>query len=295
MPLPVLNVGSLNLDHIFRLEHFVRPGETLAARDYAHSPGGKGLNQSLALARAGGRVFHAGAIGPDGASLKVLLQDAGVDTRYLEEGAAATGQAVIQVDDGGENAILLYGGANHTLTPEQLEAAWLALPEDAYVLTQNETNLTEHVIHEARRRGFRVVWNPAPITDACRQIPLTSVDYLIVNEVEATGLCGFDAEPDAMLSVLHSRAPQLQVVMTLGARGVITDGPDGAYQLPAAPVEHVVDTTAAGDTFIGYFLAAMASGRSLADSLKQATAAAAWCVQQAGAAPSIPLREQLVR
>lgn len=294
MPTPILNFGSLNIDYVYGVPHFVRPGETLTADSFERYAGGKGLNQSIALARAGATVRHAGAIGSDGGFLADTLAAEGIDLTSLQRVATPTGHAIIQTHRSGENCILLHGGANVALSPEDIDRALATLPAGSFVLTQNETNVTADVLLRAKNSGFRVVWNPAPITPDSRSIPLESVDILVLNEIEGAELSG-ESAPDAILHALGQRIPHGMVVLTLGADGSIARIDGETLLTAAAPVEQLLDTTAAGDTFIGYFLAGIANEKKPADAVNFASRAAALCVQRRGAAPSIPRAAELER
>ncbi len=281
----VLNFGSLNIDYVYRVAHFVRPGETLAADAFARFPGGKGLNQSLALARAGAEVLHAGAVGPDGAFLRELLESEGVDCRFLRTlPETPTGHAMIQVAASGENSIVLFGGANRAIPAELIDAATAALEPGDFLLLQNEISGMETILRRAAERKLRVFFNPAPMRADAAALPLDAVDTLILNETEAEEFSRL--APEALKTT--------NLLLTYGARGAEfrpVAGPP--VRVPACRVEHVADTTAAGDTFIGYFLAALLAGEAPEPALKRASRASAWCVARAGAAPSIPRRDQL--
>ena len=275
----VLNFGSLNIDFVYRVRDFVRPGETLAASGFARFAGGKGLNQSIALARAGARVVHAGAIGTDGGFLVDLLRGNGVDCSLVEVvGDTPTGHAIIQVADSGENAIVLYPGANHRISPDLIDRALAATAPGDILLLQNEISGIAGIMRRAHERKLRIFFNPAPMTGAVAEYPLELVDTLIVNETE-----------QAALSACRP-ALTCHVLKTLGAKGAVYD--DGIF-VPAQRVENVVDTTAAGDTFIGYFIAESLAGKDVESAMKIATEASAWCVRHAGAEPSIPRRSDL--
>jgi len=275
----VLNFGSLNIDFVYRVRDFVRPGETLSASEFARFAGGKGLNQSIALARAGAHVVHAGAVGTDGNFLLELLRGNGVDCALVEVvDDTPTGHAVIQVADSGENAIVLYPGANHRITPESIDRALAATEPGDMLLLQNEISSMTDIIIRAHERGLRIFFNPAPMTEAVAAYPLELVDTLIVNETEWEALSA-------------SRLPdEVNVLKTLGAKGAIYDG---RIFVPAQRVENVVDTTAAGDTFIGYFVAGLLEGRDVESAMQTASLASAWCVRHSGAEPSIPRRRDL--
>lgn len=290
-PPQVLNVGSLNIDRVFRVPHVVRPGETLASSSLAVFAGGKGANQSVALARAGARVAHCGRIGSDGRWLRDALAQEGIDTRAVLDSEAATGQALIQVSDSGENAIVLLAGANHQVTERDIDRALASCSPGTLVLTQNETSSVPYLIERAAAAGLPVVFNPAPCTAEVLDYPLDKVSLLIVNESEGEALTG-RAAADQIVAELRQRRPQTDVILTLGAAGAVYDGRDGRARAPAAAVE-AVDTTAAGDTFIGYFLAARLQGADVAAALSTACRAAGLCVSRRGAIESIPHRDEV--
>jgi len=287
----IINFGSLNLDHVYRVNRFVKPGETMATTEYQQSVGGKGLNQSVALARAGAAVTHAGCIGHDGALLKSTLADNGVDVGSVYQVEAASGHAVIQVDDNGENCILLHGGANQCVTPDMIdEVLGRARPGDILLL-QNEINGVAAMMARAAQQQLVIAFNPAPMSDEVLRYPLELVDYLIINQSEATALTGCEETPE-ILAYLRDRFSHCKIILTLGAEGVIYQ--DGQQQLAVAgETVDVVDTTAAGDTFIGYFLAELSRGSDPQSSLRVACRAAALAVGRRGAAESIPRRGEL--
>lgn len=254
--------------------------------------GGKGLNQSLALARAGTEVRHLGAVGAGGDSLIAVLQQSGVDVSGIAVSQEPTGHAVIQRDLAGENAIVLFSGANRTLEISQIQQAITTLPSNSWVLTQNETNAVPEILSIAKATGKRVAWNPAPFTIECRDYPLDGVDVLIVNEIEGQGFSG-ETDPTRMLTALAKRVPQAILVLTLGEAGSMAWVNQQIVSQPAPRVERVVDTTAAGDTFTGYLLAAISQNASLPTALERASRAAAVCIQRSGAAPSIPWAREL--
>ncbi|MBZ0330357.1 ribokinase [Halomonas sp. ANAO-440] len=285
------NFGSINLDHVYRVPHLVHPGETLASRAYQVGLGGKGANQSLAMALAGGQVSHWGRLGRQDAWARERLADAGVNVAHLALVDEPSGHAIIQVDDSGENAIILFSGANHGFTPSALaELAALARPGE-WLLAQNECNALPELFASARERGLNIAFNPAPMTKDVARLPLETCQLLFVNRVEAAGLVGLpeSSGAEALLAGLRQRLPETDTVLTLGGAGAwYQSGDEQCYQ-PALPVKPV-DTTAAGDTFIGYFMAALQEGKTVAGCLGLAAHAAALCVQQFGAAESIPLR-----
>ena len=289
----ILNFGSLNIDHVYRVPHFVRPKETLASADYHRFAGGKGFNQSIALARAGADVAHAGRIGPDGAWLRDLLAGAGVGVRHLLTGDAPTGHAIISVTPDGQNSIVLYGGANRTVTAADAAETLADFGAGDWLLLQNEISAMPEIMRLAAARGLRIALNPAPMDAAVPSYPLESVACLIVNEIEGAQLAGA-VEPQAILDALRRRLPAAEVVLTLGEQGVLAAGPDAdAVRVPAVRVAKVADTTAAGDTFTGYYLAGLLRGAEFRDALATACRAAAICVTRPGAADSIPTRAEV--
>lgn len=290
------NFGSINLDHVYRVPHLVRPGETLASHDYRVGLGGKGANQSLAMARAGGHLAHWGRLGRQDAWVRDMLAHAGVDTAPIELVDEPSGHAIIQVDDQGENAILLFPGANHGVREPTLDQ-WLttARPGD-WLLAQNECNALPCLLERARDQGLRIAFNPAPMTPAVATLPLEACELLFVNRGEAAQLVGL-AEPspaDALLDALARRLPATGTLLTLGREGAWFQGPGERLFQPPLPVV-AVDTTAAGDTFIGYYLAALQAELAVRDCLARASTAAALAVTRLGAADSIPTLAEVER
>lgn len=287
----VLNFGSLNIDYVYRVNHFVQPKETMSALDLTVGCGGKGLNQSVALGKAGVQVWHAGFIGAEGYFLKEKLDEAGVCTEFVKTVTGATGHAIIQVDETGENCILLHGGANQCFTKEYIDEVLSQFEAGDIVLLQNETNEIAYMIEQAYNRGMRVALNAAPITETVKSLPLEKLSWLLVNEVEGAFLAGTNQEED-ILKTLGEKYPNTTIVLTLGGDGVM--GLEGSNQVvvPAKKVE-VVDSTAAGDTFTGYFLYGMIKNYDLKKSLEVATAASAIAVTRAGAADSVPMQEEV--
>ena len=294
----ILNFGSLNIDNVCQVPHFVRPGDTLAANSFERFAGGKGLNQSLALARSGVTVCHAGRIGGDGIFLKEILEASGVDCRFLRVVPdELSGCAMIQVSDDGENCIVLYGGANQNISPEDIEEAFAAFDAGDILLIQNEINHLELIIAAAVKRQMRIFFNPAPMRENVLKLDLSAADTFIVNEIEGADLAGVAVESDyrTVIAALQKKYPQTNILMTLGAQGAVYAGAGEKETIysPACEVEKVVDTTAAGDTFIGYFLSGIVNGQTIAEALKTASKASAHCISIKGAANSIPYRNEL--
>ena len=291
----LLNLGSLNLDRVYRVPHFVAPGETLASTQLQEIAGGKGLNQSIAAAKAGLATFHAGKIGPDGAFLLRTLEEGGVDTSLVATVPdCPTGHAVIQVVPEGQNCILLFGGANQQIEAADVAAALTAFGSEDALLLQNETSQLETALRLGAEKGMRVILNPSPISPALLATDLSAVSLFILNELEGAALSGGQEEPDAILAALQARYPHADIVLTLGKQGARYLGHGCAAQCPAFSVP-AVDTTAAGDTFTGYFLSAWLTGKDPREGLRLASAASAIAVGRHGAAPSIPTREEVLQ
>ena len=284
----IVNFGSLNIDHVYSVDHFVRPGETLSARQYRQFAGGKGGNQSIALARAGAEVYHAGKIGQDGLWLRDRLQQSGVNTEFLLAVDEPTGHAIIQVAPDGENAILLHPGANHAITARDAERTLINFAPGDCLLLQNEISAAPDILRIASALGLRIVFNPAPMHPDVLSYPLNLVDILIVNELEGRDLAG-EFDPDSVIEGLNRLFPKAAKVLTLGQRGVLFVEGKTRLQVPALSVK-AVDTTGAGDAFIGYFVAEISRRTKVEVALELACKAAAICVTRPGAADSIPKR-----
>ncbi len=281
----IVNLGSINVDHVHRVAHLPAPGETIADTTYAMELGGKGANQSQAAARAGARVMHVGAVGPDSGWITGRLAAAGIDVAGITTVDAATGHAVIFVDAAGENVIVIHGGANRALTEAQVEMALARARPGDWFLAQNETNLVAEGLALAKARGLRTAYAAAPFDPATAAGLLDSVDLLAVNEVEASQLA-------AHLRVPAKALPVPEVVVTLGARGARHLAGGAVSEVPAFPVTPV-DTTGAGDCFLGTFLAARDAGASPAVALRRAAAAAAIKVTRRGASAGIPTADEV--
>ena len=293
----VLNFGSLNLDYVYRVDHFVQAGETLSASSQSVKAGGKGLNQSVALAKAGLEVWHAGCIGLGGEMLRDMLAASRVRTDYLLPVRELQGNAVIQVCSTGENCILLFGGSNLCISEEQVDRTLSAFSAGDWLVLQNEISLVPRIIEKAYAKGMHIVLNPSPFHEKLRAADFNMPDWILVNEIEAEQLTGF-RDPEKAFFAIHERFPKLSVLITLGEEGSrawrIADGRIEAAVQPAIHV-HAVDTTAAGDTYTGYFISGLAAGKSLAECMKQAACASAIAVTRPGAAESIPDKDEVTR
>lgn len=289
----LLNFGSLNIDYVYAVDHFVRPGETIRADKMERFCGGKGLNQSVALARAGTPVCHAGKIGKDGAELRRVLADAGVDVTHVMENGDVTGHAVIQVDAQGQNCILLYSGANHDISTELIDTTLAEYGSGDILLLQNEINNLSYIMAKAHEKGIRIALNPSPINDDLLACPLESVTWFILNEIEGNALSG-ETEPEKIADRLLQRYPHCAVVLTLGRRGVLYRD---ACITETHGIYHIarVDTTGAGDTFTGFFLSGVCRGLPVAETLRQASVAASLAVSRKGASASIPTLPEVLQ
>ena len=254
----VVNFGSLNIDHVYAVDHFCRAGETIHTKSYTQNAGGKGLNQSIAVSRSGQKVHHAGLLGPEGTRLAELLSGSGVDLRYLKHTDVPQGHAVIQVQPDGQNCIFLYGGSNQAVTPQEIDEVLMQLNAGDYLLLQNEIANLTYLLRAAARRGLRVVLNASPISDELLNADLSGVDWLVVNEIECAAMAGC-GDAQAGYETLKQRYPSLGILLTLGSEGSVSWKDGTEVRQCAYPVK-AVDTTGAGDTFMGYFVGCLAQG-----------------------------------
>ncbi len=276
----VWNLGSINIDNVYSVPHIPAPGETLAATDRAEFLGGKGANMSVAIARAGSRVNHIGAIGHDGSWTGERLLEYGVETGHVAQLNTKTSQAIIAVDEGGENAIILVPGASGEIPHAVLQNALSEAQTGDWFITQNETNLQRTGAELARKMGLRVGYAAAPFDAERVQAVLPSLDFLILNEVEAQQLRDATGKGPDALGVAD-------VIVTLGGDGADWYGPEGHQHFDAIPVTPV-DTTGAGDTFTGYVIAGLDQGMPMGQAIRMATKAGALMVTRHGTADVIP-------
>ncbi len=287
----ILNFGSCNIDHVYSMDHIVAPGETQTTYSLEIFPGGKGLNQSIAVSRAGAQICHAGCIGEGGEMLTALLSENGVDISHIRRVEGQNGHAVIQVGSDGENSIFLYPGSNEKITEEHIDSALEGFGKGDLIILQNETNNLKTIIEKSSKRGLSVLLNPAPFNEKIIALDFSKLTYIILNETEAKGLSGTD-EPEECLEFFKREYPHLKVMLTLGEKGSVYMEKGEKIYSPAFKVT-AVDTTAAGDTFTGYFAAGLATGLQTEDILKRASAAAAITVSRMGAAPSVPTAREV--
>ncbi|MBR2467000.1 MAG: helix-turn-helix domain-containing protein [Clostridia bacterium] len=287
----VLNFGSCNVDHVYAVDHIIKAGETLAARSVDVFAGGKGLNQSIALAKAGVSVYHAGIIGEDGTFLKDTLVAAGVDVRFLKTEKGKSGHAIIQVDSNGENCICVFEGTNGSVTEDYIDEVLSNFEQGDFIILQNEIPHVDHILTRAKEIGMISVLNPSPINERITALDLSCVGYLILNETEAREISG-KSDTREFIGFIRAKYPSLRVVLTLGSRGSVYFTEDEMTEMPAFCVE-AKDTTSAGDTFTGYFISFVSSGKSVKEALKYASAASAITVSRLGASASVPYLKEV--
>ena len=285
----ILNFGSLNIDKVYTVDHIVEKGETILTNTYDVFMGGKGLNQSIALQRAGLQVVHAGLIGHDGQLLVDFLKENGVDCNLIKEVDDVCGHAIIQINPQGQNAIMVHGGSNQRIDEKTID--WVLSQNHGceWMIVQNETSNLDYLLKAAKQKGLRIIMNPSPITDSLLKCSLENVDLFIINEIEGKALSG-QREAHSIIQALSLKFPHATIVLTLGEEGSLLKANSDIVTQKAFYVS-AVDTTAAGDTFSGYFLASYLQGQSASESLKIASAASAISVTQKGASNSIPTLE----
>ena len=287
----IVNYGSINLDHVYQVDHILQPGETLLAREQNLFCGGKGLNQSIALAKAGAEVFHAGVVGEDGEILLNALRTANVDIRHIRRAEGASAHTVIQVDRNGQNCIIVFSGENMHPSEADIDRILEDFgPEDA-VLMQNELYNTPLMMRKAADKGMTIIFNPSPISQEMLSYPLECVSWFLLNEIEGEALTG-ETNPGKILDSLASRFPRSSVVLTLGKNGAWAMDQGQRFFQPAFEIK-AVDTTAAGDTFTGFFLAAVSCGMPIPAALRRSAFASSIAVSRKGAADSIPTAEEV--
>ena len=288
----ILSFGSLNIDYVYSVPHFVKKGETLSAKELNVYTGGKGLNQSIALARAGVETYQAGAIGTDGMFLLEQLKEAGVKTDLVK----ILDDAIIQNYDEGDNCIVLFGGANQAITKEQVDEVFKDFTNEDYLLIQNEINELSYIVEKAKEEGMKIILNPSPMNEKIMKLPLDQIDYFILNEIEAMQILEMDKPEEIdgkyIASLLHERFKDATIVLTLGSEGSVCISDDEYVEQSIYKVK-AIDTTAAGDTYTGYFIAGILNGKTIKESMDIASKASAIAVTRQGAAPSIPVLEEV--
>lgn len=288
----VLNIGSMNLDYVYNVDHIIQPGETQATTGMNIYLGGKGMNQSIALAKAGADVYHGGLIGKDGQAFIEACKEYGVNYDYIHKVEGKTGHTIIQIDKNAQNCILLYAGANDKLTEEYVDSVIDNFDAGDILLLQNEVNMIPYIVDKAYEKGMQIALNPSPYNEKLDAVDMNKVSYFLMNEVEGEQITGF-REPDKIIDKVVSLYPNAKIVLTLGGDGAIYADKDVRYHQPIFKVE-AVDTTAAGDTFTGYFLAGIIDGMEIPDILKMSAKASSIAVTRKGAVPSIPYKKEVL-
>ena len=287
----VLNIGSMNLDHVYTVDHVVQPGETEASLEMQDFLGGKGMNQSVALAKAGVATYQGGMIGPDGQPFLDACAEYGVNADYIRKVSVPTGHAIIQRDKNAQNCILLYGGANQCLTEEYVDEVLADFGADDILLLQNEVNMMPYIVDKAYERGLTIALNPSPFNEKLDAVDMGKISIFLLNEVEGGQITGL-TQPDDIIAKLLEMFPKAKIVLTLGGDGAVyADATQKHYQ-PIFKVK-AVDTTAAGDTFSGYFLAGLCEGLDIPTILRMSAKASSIAVSREGAVPSIPYRAEV--
>ena len=289
----VLNFGSLNLDYVYSVEHMVMAGETLATSGMNIFCGGKGLNQSIALAKAGVPVYHAGMIGEEGQILLDACKDSGVNTEFIRTVPGKSGHTIIQVDKNGQNCILLYGGANRSITKEFVDEVLKHFEKGDILLLQNEVNLVDYMIERAYEKEMMIILNPSPYDSYLDACDFSKISMFLLNEIEGWQVTG-EKEPDKILEKLRELYPNAKVVLTLGSAGSIYQDREIQCRQGIFKVE-TKDTTAAGDTFTGYFISSIIEGMPVERGLEIAAKASAIAVSREGATASIPAKEEVMQ
>lgn len=288
----VLNIGSMNLDHVYNVDHIVQPGETEAAGELNIHLGGKGMNQSVALAKAGVEVYHGGMIGDDGQPFLDACREFGVHADYIQQIDTKTGHAIIQIDKSAQNCILLYGGANQKLTEAYVDQALETFGAEDVLLLQNEVNMLPYIVDKAYEKGMQIALNPSPFNEKLDAVDMSKISIFLLNEVEGGQITGL-TDPDEIIAKLLELYPHAKIVLTLGKDGAVYADSTQKHFQPIFKVQ-AVDTTAAGDTFTGYFLAGLCENMPIPEVLKMSAKASSIAVSRPGAVPSIPYRKEVM-
>lgn len=282
--------GSVNIDTCYSVDHIVLPGETLSSSNKTVHAGGKGGNQAGALAKAGLSVHLAARMGKDGLFILNELREAGVYTDYVDISARFTGEAIIQVSEQGMNSIILSGGGNAEIEQAYIDQVLDAFDKGDTILLQNEINSNEYILMKAKKKGLFVVFNPSPYNGKISLASLESANMIFVNEVEAAQILGEtpgSSSYELLLDRLNAILPNTELILTVGKDGAFYRYKDEQFFAPIVD-SPIVDTTAAGDTFLGYFLAGKNRGYSPQDALNIASFASSITVSNKGALQSIP-------
>ena len=282
----------MNVDYVYPVDHIVRQGETENSVGMSVNCGGKGLNQSVALARAGVSVWHAGLVGEEGRMLIDKCMENGVNADYVRVVPGRSGHTIIQVDRDGNNSIILYGGANRCITEPFVEEVMNGFGKGDIIVLQNEISLLDVIIDKAYSKGMQVVLNPSPYNEDLDKCDLDKVSCFMLNEIEGEQMTG-QKDPELMLREIQRRYPSAKIVLTLGEDGSLYLCGDHFCRQRAFKVK-AVDTTAAGDTFTGYFILSVINEMKPEDGLRLASLAAAMAVTKPGALDSVPTMKEVL-
>lgn len=282
----ILNFGSINKDFFYSVNDFVRPGETISSNGYDIKIGGKGLNQSVSISKAGVKVYHAGIINKEDTFIIDKLKSWKINCDNILLSNSPTGHAIIQVNKKGENSIIIHGGANHDFNLKSIKSILSKFETGDILLLQNEINNIEEIIDRAHHKKMKIIFNPAPFKNDILEYNLNKITTLILNQSEGEGLSN-EKIPDKILKVLNNNFKNTEIILTLGEKGSLYSYKDELIKIRAHDVK-TVDTTGAGDTFIGYYVAGFASKMNKKDNLNRASEAAALTTIKLGGAESIP-------
>lgn len=290
----VLDFGSLNYDYVYGVDHMVQPGETISAGSMETFCGGKGLNQGFALAKAGVPVYLAGSVGEEGQMFLDACTKNGVNTELIRQIPGKSGHAIIQLDKNAQNSILLFGGANRSQSREHMDQVLSQFEEGDILLLQNEINEMPYLMEQAYAKRMTIVLNPSPFDSHLDACDMSQVSIFLLNEVEGAQIAGAGKEPEEILALLKEKYPQARVVLTLGKDGAVYQNNQTGEQVvqPCIPTQ-AVDTTAAGDTFTGYFIAGLLKEMPMPEIMHMCAMASSIAVSRKGATDSIPSIEEV--
>lgn len=288
----IYDIGSANIDYVYSVSHITKPGETLSSSDMQTFPGGKGLNQAVALSKAGADVVFGAVLGSGGSFLLNILKENGVDVSRIKITDNADGHAIIQVDEKGENSILLFPGTNAAFTKEYIEEILFDANEGDILLLQNEINCLQELFEIAHKKKMRIAFNPSPFSASIYKLPLSYVDFFFCNEIEGEALFE-SAIPKEICDNFIKKYPDSNLILTLGEKGSIFKSKNEYIIQPIFKTK-VADTTAAGDTFTGYFLSEISKGNDAKTALEISSKASSIAVSRKGAAASVPFYNEVI-
>ncbi len=287
-----LNYGSLNIDKVYSLNHIVKEGETISSLSLNIFPGGKGANQSVALSNAGSEVYHAGKIGNDGLWIKDLLKDYNINVENINLSKLNTGHAIIQVNQKAQNSIIIYSGSNKDNTIKEAKKVFSNFSKGDYLILQNEINLNRELINLAKEKEMVVCLNPSPFSDDILSWPLDKIDFLFVNEIEGSQITNLNDNYLNILNKLNQMFKNTHIIMTVGKDGAFYAYKNIRHYAEIVKAE-IVDTTAAEDTFLGFFLTHFSKNNNPKKALEYASLASSITISKKGASVSIPQKKDL--